>query len=143
MFNFTLSGCVGLFFGHEECTSEGSPSGQITGSADAQLGVVSAAKSQLGWDWQPAGAALATYRCLGAEFHLVGSAVGRVSKSDKPSSSFSLAFSTNKGQQVPESFEGGIRDVPIVSVGGEDLSATLTMSLSLAGEEPVELKAIA
>jgi hypothetical protein len=140
----TLSGCdSGLL--NTSCHSEGAETGIITALLHAQLGIISAKKVSLGWELQPAsGDALLSFTCGTYELAIAGSVIGPVSKDDKMSSVFSLAFATNKeGDQEPTSFAGGSVDKLELIAGNEpQFALTLTTSASLDGEESLELKGI-
>jgi alpha-tubulin suppressor-like RCC1 family protein len=143
--SLVLSGCMSPLANRAQCHSEGAAEGQIIAALHAQLGIISAAarKLSLGWDLQPAsGGKLAVFTCGTAQFSLVGSVVGPLASADKISGSFSLAFATVNGQQAPEGFEGGFRDVPSLSLGSEEVPVTLTMSATITDEEPLELKGL-
>ena len=110
----------------------------------AQLGVTSTAKKgSLGWELQPSsGPDLLSFSCAGHGLAIAGSVIGVVGKDDKMSSASSLAFATKKGEQQPGGFVGGSA-TKLVLVSGKEatFALTLTMSTTLAGEEPLELRA--
>ncbi len=146
--SLVLSGCSTEPGSAQTCHSEGAGEGHVTAALQAQLGIVSAGKkTTLGWDWQAAsGQDIASVVCGSETFSLTGSMIAPVTKVDKMSSAFSLAFAAGKdGAQAPESFEGGVKDIPIMTPGAaghEQLPLAFTVSATLAGEEMLELKAI-
>jgi hypothetical protein len=56
---------------------------------------------------------------------------------DKMASSFTLAYKATSGRQIPEAFEGVVKDTLLL--GGEQ--AGLTGSESISDEEALEIKA--
>jgi alpha-tubulin suppressor-like RCC1 family protein len=114
--------------------------------------VTSGAKPTVGWEVRPRPPAksLLSFECgSGASvtaLALEGSVIGHVAPVDKMGSTFAVLYKQTDGRQVPESFEGEIRNVLT-------LTATPLMRESFAeqvglrsrgmrsGEEPLEIKA--
>ena len=73
---------------------------------------------------------------------MTGSVIGQVKKFDEMVSSFTVTFKLVKGKQSPEQFEGGANDTLTTAIVGGATEATgLTATLTLANEEPLEIKA--
>ncbi len=138
----TLTGCERVS-SHAACTSAGAPSGQIaTTSLQGTLGYIDASRHIVGLDLAGSGA-LASFQCAGSEetVSLSGSVIGPLAPLNTMASTLLLHFKASAGRQVPEAFEGGLPDV--LSLSGPSGGQTgLTATLSDAGGEPLEVKAI-
>lgn len=127
------------------CQSEGAQAGEIETSAlTGRLGVIKAGKKPtVGWDIEPAaGPYLAVFKCGEASVALNGSVIAPVTSVDKMASAFVLKFKAAKGIQKPTQFEAGVGDTLGFVTNSAEEPAGLTMTDSLSGEEPVEIKAI-
>lgn len=143
--SLTFTGCEAAGGLTGQCRSDGASAGEIkTNTLDGQLGVIAAqARPSIGWDLQPASEPdLATFECGERVASLTGSVIVPVSGVDKMTAAFKLKFKASKGKQVPEQLEGGTRDTLSLLVAGAEEQAGLTMSDSLADEEPLEIKAL-
>lgn len=99
--------------------------------------------------------AMALFECGGANeltehglgtgtlIELEGSAIGEVKKLNKPLEENSVVFAVKSGAQVPEQFEGGVNDTPIVNIGAAKTAepATLATIAEIENEEAIEVKA--
>jgi len=139
-----LAGCTSEVAGGVKCHTEGAEEGHVTATLQAQLGIIATGtKPTLGWDWRAAsGTDIANLVCGSDAFSLAGSMIAPTGKVDKMSSAFSLAFAASKGEQAPESFAGAPKDIPVIVAGGDEATLTFTLSATVAGEEPLELRAI-
>lgn len=141
----TFMGCEATGALGGGCQSEGASSGEIkTVALSGQLGVIKAGvKPAVGWELKPAaGTDLATFRCGSAEATLTGSVIAPVTPVDKMSVAFTLKFKAKQGKQSPESFEGGPKDTLTLTTPSGSEAAGLTGTLSMSGEEAIEVKAI-
>jgi hypothetical protein len=148
----TLSGCERPST-HASCQSLGAASGEIVTSAlEGKLGFVRSGEKPIVGLRLAAEPALASIECAGAgaggkELVLLeGSAIGTVKVIDAMTSQFTDAYVQKAGAQSPERFEGGFKDVltSTILAGLEKTSETtgLGATLTVAGEEPLEVKAI-
>jgi hypothetical protein len=136
----TLTGCEGSA-GHT-CQSSGAPAGQIATSAlTGTLGFIEAAKHTVGIDLGREGG-LATYECAGAgeAVSLTGSVIAQVLPLNAMASGLTLRFKAAAGHQSPAALEGQSPDV-LAESGAGGGQAGLTATLTLTGEEPLEIKA--
>ncbi len=143
--SFVFTGCETANNPGVACQSAGAGAGEIrTAALGARLGVIkSGPKPSIGWDLSPASEAnLMSFDCGERQITVVGSVISPVSAVDKMSASFALKFKAVRGRQRPEGFEGALQDTLTLLVEGHQEQAGLTVSDSLAGEEPLEIKAI-
>jgi hypothetical protein len=115
----------------------GSTTGEMsTEELEGVLGFIShPTKLKVGWDLKPAsGSNLAKFECGASETggkslgdgiprELQGSAIGKVAQIDRMASEFVLSFELKKGAQLPEHFEGGVKDT-LTTILGEKLPGT-------------------
>jgi hypothetical protein len=101
------------------------------------------------------GTALAMYECGGANeitehgmgtgtlMELEGSVIGQVKTVNHPVEENGVTFAVKAGAQVPEQFEGGVKDTLILNVGPSKTpeAATLATVAELTNGEPIEVKA--
>jgi hypothetical protein len=133
-----LHGCTG--FG-QSCTSEGAAAGEIaTAALEGRLGWESMPGKAVGVDLAaPSDGAVATLQCGDSQLKWRGSIIA-TAKAGRMASVAILKFKATKGHQIPEHFEGLPTDVleqQLNLTGIEPLG--VTASLSLRGEEPVEI----
>jgi hypothetical protein len=91
-------------------------------------------------------AAIASFVCGGAAEQVLieGSAIAVSAPLDKMTRSLTLTLTAKNGRQKPEAFEVGALDTLLATLGGASAErAALSVALSAAGEEPLELKALA
>jgi hypothetical protein len=135
----TLTGCEAP--GNHACQSAGAAVGEIvTGALLGELGFIThGAKASVGLDVK--GASLATFACSGSgTVSLEGSVIApfpKTSERNQMVSGFALKYKDKSGKQIPEAFEGGVKDTLILA--GEQ--AGLTANESISDEEPLEIKA--
>ena len=128
-----------------ECDSQGAGPGEIeTVALDARLGVIEAGASPIvGWELEPAsGVDLATFHCGSSEASLAGSAIASAKPIDKLVAAVALKFDGKGGIQSPAGFEAAPEATLSLTTPGGTEAVGLTDALSLAGEEPIEIKAI-
>jgi hypothetical protein len=99
-----------------KCNSAGEPSGKVqTVLLGAELGWISRAKEEVGFDLKPvSGAYLAELECEGVVVKLKGSVIGHVSPNNVSSIDMRLDFFGSEGAALrnePQSFEAGPTDV--------------------------------
>ena len=141
----TLTGCEAKGAITGKCQSEGEAAGEIkTAALTGQLGTITAgSKPTVGWDLTPAtGANIATPTCGSAAISIHGSAIAPVKSIDKMASTFTLELKGKKGKQTPESFEGGAKDTLTLKTPASSEPIGLTGTLTITGEEAIEIKAI-
>jgi hypothetical protein len=134
-----LRGCKSDLTTGQACQTVGAPNGQIEGRFIATLGLVSnGSKPRVGLDLHAAhGVELLELECGGRVFTL-GSIISPITPAEKMSSTSELEFKVKKGAQSPESFEGQPPEVARIDGRAFGLKLTLT----LGGEEPIEIKAL-
>jgi hypothetical protein len=155
-----LTGCERNVSGIEAlCQNEaGSTNGEITfKELEGELAYISHPKHlKVGWDLKAAsGANLATFECGGANEtlgkslgtgttrELQGSVIGRAELLNKPTGEVAVAYETKGGAQLPEHFEGGVKDTLTTLVGSGKTPAATTLEGRdpLKGEEALEILA--
>jgi hypothetical protein len=148
----TLSGCERPAT-HSPCQNAAGASGQIvTNQLEGRLGFIrSGSKPIVGLDLAREGA-LATFECASSApggkevVTLEGSAIGTVKPIDLMASQFTDAHTQKGGRQSPEQLEGGLKDTLVSSVlAGIERSSEqtgLAATLTVTGEEPLEIKAM-
>lgn len=145
-----LSGCERTST-HASCQSVGGASGEIaTNPLEGALGFVRSGKRPIvGLDVKRE-PALAAFECAsngagGKELiALEGSAIGTEKKIDAMTPQFTDTFVQKAGRQSPEQFEGGLKDTltsTTVGSGSAGEQTGLAATLSVTGEEPLEIKA--
>jgi hypothetical protein len=142
----TLTGCKAKGLGDGTCQSEGAGAGEIkTVALDGLLGTIKAtARPTIGWELKSAsGSELAAFKCDSIEVSLEGSVIAPVKRLDKMQAAFTLKFKDKKGVQVPERFEGGLKDTLTLQTPGGEEAVGLTGTFTMSGEEGIEIKAIA
>ena len=141
----TVTGCQAARIATGTCRTSGAAAGEVRSSPlVATLGVVAETPTPtLGWELAAAGAGpIAVLECGGTPVTLDGAVVGIVTPVDKMSAKYRVAFAAKRGLQSPDRFlSGGILALSLSTSGGEQ-AAGLKAKLSLAGEEPIELKAL-
>jgi hypothetical protein len=68
--------------------------------------------------------------------------IGTVAPIDKMSLTSTLTFKANKGKQVPEQFEAGLKDTLLAIEGKTEQQVGLTTTDSATNEEQLEIKAV-
>jgi alpha-tubulin suppressor-like RCC1 family protein len=147
-------------FHHETCSTSPSRVGFLESAPGAELEgelgfIVGGEKPQVGWDLKPKSPASAffTFTCGPTStstevLSLEGSVIGRVLPINKMVSGFGLHYKQLEGKQVPERFEGGVKDTlllktaksgPPPSESFEQLG--LKTEGSIQGKEELEIKA--
>jgi hypothetical protein len=142
----TPTGCEANGIGGGKCQSQGASTGEIkTVALDGQLGTIeTGAKPTIGWELTPtSGTELAVFTCGSTEVSLEGSVIAPVKTVDKMRAAFTLKFMGKKGVQVPERFAGGSKDTLILHTPGGSEAIGLMGTLTMSGEEDIEIKAIA
>jgi hypothetical protein len=135
--------------GSGPCQSAGAATGEVvTGALAAELGLIHSefkegvASTSAGLDLkrQPS---LLNAECGAGKVSLsvTGSVIGQITPVDKMTSAFTLKFSQSAGKQVPEQFEGGVKDTLTVHLGSGTEAAGLASSSKLANEEKLAVKA--
>ncbi len=153
LLHITLTGCEAT--GRGACEDEGASSGEVVlAPLEGELGTIAKASSETkppstGTALRPTGGKrdVAAFECgTGASIQKVlveGSLIGATGALDQMSSSSTIAFSAKRGRQKPEAFEGGAPDVLLASLnGGAAEAAGLSVTVSAASEEPLEIKAL-
>jgi alpha-tubulin suppressor-like RCC1 family protein len=150
----TMRGCADTT-ATASCQSSPLKEGVIQSSAplEGELGFVrSGERPRAGWELlpKPPATSLASFQCgsgtRAAAVALEGSVIGRAVPIDEMTSSFELRFAQRAGKQIPESFEGGVRDVltlattPLMGANTSE-QAGLQSTGVRTGEEPLEIKA--
>ncbi len=146
----TLKGCE-RSAGHEPCQGAGAASGEIVSSAlEGSLGFIKRGEKPIvGWDLKHE-PSLATFEC-GSGGKLLASLEGSViapikaSNIDKMFLEFSSKYTAAHGVQVPEQFEGGVKDtLSLALVSGVTKTteqAGLVATYTTTNEELLEVKA--
>lgn len=123
------------YFGVEingvKCNGEGEPEGTVkTLPLTVETGWISKkAPEEAGIDLKPAkGIYVFEFRCGGASVKVKGSVIGAITPLNVESADLKLNLFVKGGHQVPESFEGGEKDVLFSEITG------------IAGELPTQLK---
>src|SRR5262245_35490265 len=122
-----------------------------------ELGYIeNGAKTRVGVDVKPkVGNALATFECGGANeltergmgtgtlLEVEGSAIGRIKYLNKPTEENLVTFTVKGGKQVPEQFEGGVKDTLTTLEGLTKTAEATTFSgfIEAEGAAPLEVKA--
>jgi hypothetical protein len=140
------------------CQSIGAFRGEVTANElTGELGYIEhvGTKTKVGLDLKPTtGKALATFECggasevgehgtgLGTLFELEGSVIGRIKLINKMSTENLVTYKVASGAQVPEKFEGGVKDTLTLLTGLAKTAEPATMStfFEVANEEPMEVK---
>ncbi len=146
----TLTGCqIGPKSHAVACQSAGAAAGEIrTGSLAGGIEFISENEEPttpvVGIDLKPsAGGTVMAFECGGSSASVTGSLIVPVTPLDKMTSALKLKALGGPGTQSPEAFEVGPKDtLTYTKSGGAAEAAGLTSSVSLLGEEPVEVKAI-
>jgi alpha-tubulin suppressor-like RCC1 family protein len=149
-----LSGCRDLT-ASTSCQTNPTEEGLVTDSVplEAALGFVrSGEKPAVGWviEPRPPATSLVSFECgtsaTAVAMAVEGAAIGRVMPLDQMVSGFELRYRQSGGKQIPESFEGGPRDILTLAstalagaTGSEQ--AGLQAKATRAGEEALEIKA--
>jgi alpha-tubulin suppressor-like RCC1 family protein len=140
--NVTFTGCE-QGTAKTACQSIGAPAGEIKDNAlEGELGVIKGgATPSIGWDLRPTGVTapfLAEFECGGGgQATLEGSVIAAIAASDVMAPRSILSYKGRRGLQIPESFEGGLKDTLFC---GEQVD--LTAKVTLTNEEPLEIKAL-
>jgi hypothetical protein len=139
------------------CQNIGAFRGEITANELAgELGYFDKkGKKKVGLDLKAkTGKAIALFECGGANeltehglgtgtlIELEGSAIGEVKKLNKPTEENSVVFAVKSGAQLPEEFEGGVKDTPIENIGVAKTAepATLATVVEIENAEEIEVK---
>ena len=140
------------------CQNIGAFRGDVTlNELVGELGYIEhAEKTKVGLDLKPkVGKALVLFECGGATeqtehglgtgtlLEVEGSVIGRVKSFNKAVTENVVTFTAKKGAQVPEQFEGGVKDTLTTLVGPTKTPAPSTFSgiAEATNEEPIEVKA--
>jgi len=141
------------------CQNVGAFRGEVsTNELTGELGFIEYAgkKGKVGWDLQAkTGKALATFECGGASevgergtgtgtpMEIEGSVIGRVTKINRMTEENFVSYVVKSGVQLPEKFEGGVKDTLTVLVGLTKTAeaGTLSTVAEITNEEPLEIKA--
>jgi alpha-tubulin suppressor-like RCC1 family protein len=149
-----LGGCRELTT-NATCQTNPLEAGLVEGSTalDGALGFITGGeRPSVGWDLEPITSAtsLLSFECGSgagtAALAVRGSVIGRVTALDQMVSAFELQYRQSGGQQIPQRFEGGLREVltlsttPLTGVQTSE-QVGLRSSGSRSGEEPLEIKA--
>ncbi|MGO9490213.1 MAG: PKD domain-containing protein [Solirubrobacteraceae bacterium] len=142
----TLSGCSE---GAQQCSSSGAGAGEIRSAAlEGVLGVeklgATQEKDKTALSLYPPAhtGPIAQFSCGASSVSLTG-AVLVPFKADSATSVQTLKLKAAKGKQKPERFVGGATEVLEESVeGGEPKQAGLNATLTLTGEEPIEVNTV-
>jgi hypothetical protein len=149
-----LSGCRELTTG-ASCQTNPAEEGLVTDTVplEAALGFIrSGERPAVGWviEPRPPATSLASFECgaiaSATAMAVEGGVIGRVTPLDQMVSGFELRYRQSGGKQIPESFEGGPRDVLTLTstaLAGAPSSeqAGLQGKATRAGEETLEIKA--
>jgi hypothetical protein len=145
----TLTNCVLASTG-KSCQSAGAASGEVVSSSLAgTVGFIS--DNANGAEILPVvgvdlsnSPALIKASCGGASEELVvsGSAIGAITKPDKPFTKFTLKYASANGKQTPEQFEIGSPDTLKGTFGSGAEATGLTTTQKITNEEPIEIKAL-
>jgi alpha-tubulin suppressor-like RCC1 family protein len=142
----TLTGCVASHIATGACRTSGAAAGEVRSSPlVGTLGAVAETPTPtLGWELAPAGTEpIATLECGATSIALFGAAVGIVTPLDAMSAKYKLTFAAKHGLQSPEGFLSTGRLTLGLRTSDGEQAAGLKAKLSLVGEEPIELKALA
>lgn len=140
------------------CQNVASFRGEVsTQELTGELGYIEhGAKTRVGLDIKPkAGKALALFECGGASpvgeygtgtgtlLEVEGSVIGRVKRINKPVEENVTTFMVKNGMQIPEQFEGGLKDTLTTLVGVTKTAEPSTLSgyAEVESQEEVEIKA--
>jgi hypothetical protein len=140
------------------CQNIGAFRGEVTANELAgELGYFEKnGKKKVGIDLKAkSGTALATFECGGASeitehgmgtgtlLELEGSVIGEVKKLNKPFEENLVVFAVKAGAQLPEQFEGGVKDTLITNivVAKTTEATTLATLAEVVNGEPIEVKA--
>ncbi len=142
----TLTGCER---GGERCSSAGAAAGEIvTQPLEGALGVeklgASRASDKIGLDLfpSPGTGAFMEFSCAGTSVAIQGSVIVPIS-ADKMLLANKLKASASKGEQKPESFVAGAKDVLEESFDRADFEPTgLSLALTQTDEEAVEVNSV-
>ncbi|HEX5224378.1 MAG TPA: hypothetical protein VFW29_04545 [Solirubrobacteraceae bacterium] len=139
----TLTGCEGTKTLVGSCHSEGAAPGEVRSAAlQSQLGIIKVGTaSTVGWVLRPvSGTALASMTCGGTTATLSGSLIGQVTSVNKMSAVFTFKFKGTSGKQVPEKFEGGVKETPTLELPSGNEVAGLSFSVTQSNAEALEIK---
>ncbi len=135
----------------ESCQSSGASAGEIvTGSLAGGLGFIKDEEPKesellvsVGMDLGREPSVLTAECGTSREAVVVkGSVIAPITKIDKKSSAFMLAYAATMGKQLPEAFEGASHDTLSAVLGTATAEqAGLTTKEKIANEEPLEIKA--
>jgi hypothetical protein len=142
-----LTGCE--MTGKGVCQSAGAVAGEIVTSPLAgELGFIrdefkeATAFTSVGLDLkhQPS---ILTVECGAskAPVTVTGSVIGQIAPFDKMTTSFSLKFSQSAGKQIPEQFEGGVKDTLTANLASGAEEAGLAGADKFTNEEKLQIKA--
>jgi hypothetical protein len=140
------------------CQNIGNFRGEVTmNELTGELGYNEhAARTKVGLDIKPkTGKALVLFECGGANevtehgmgtgtvLEVEGSVIGRVKTINKPTQENLVTFTAKNGAQVPEQFEGGVKDTLTTLVGPTKTPEPSRFSgiAEVTNEEPIEVKA--
>jgi hypothetical protein len=150
----TMRGCADATTA-ASCQSSPLEEGVVRSSAplEGELGFIrSGERPRVGWELRPKTPAtsLASFTCgygaSTATVALEGSVIARTLPIDEMTSTFELRFAQRAGKQIPESFEGGVRDVltlattPLIGANSSE-QAGLQSTGMRTGVERLEIKA--
>jgi hypothetical protein len=143
------------------CQNIGSFRGEVsTKELTGELGYIEhvGKKTKVGLDLKPTtGKALAMFECGGAEetvpmveigtgtgtlYEVEGSVIGRIKRLNRPVTENIVTYAVNSGAQVPEKFEGGVKDTLTLLAGLTKTAepATLATIAEVESEEAIEVK---
>ena len=81
-------------------------------------------------------------RQLSGDYRKMDAAFAKFKELDKSSTKFTFAFSASAGKQVPEQFEGGVKDTLTTAILGAGAEQTgLSATETVFTQEPLEIKA--
>ena len=140
-----------------DCQNIGSSNGEIESKElTGELGFIKKGKTtQVGVDLKAASESdMAMFECGGANEttgkgtgkgrlrELQGSVIGKAAKLNAMVSENTTTYAVKKGKQVPEAFEGGVKDTLITVVGVEKAGepTTLLTLEAIKNEEPIEIR---
>jgi alpha-tubulin suppressor-like RCC1 family protein len=128
-----------------KCTSAGAATGEVvTSSLEGELGWKEILHSQVALALFPTGEVgpFAEFKCGSTGVVVVGSVLVPVT-TDTMSTSSVLEYTAVKGDQKPQKFEGGLKDVLEFSFGGEAFKRFgLTTTITQTSEEAVEVNSV-
>jgi hypothetical protein len=128
--------------------------GEIKAELTGKLGFIEGTK-EVGIEYRPAlGSRLTIFECGGANEttgkgtgkgrlrELQGSVIGKAAKLNAMVSENTTTYAVKKGKQVPEAFEGGVKDTLTTIVGLEKAGepTTLLTLEAIKNEEPIEIR---